>query len=46
MSLNYKFPDGFEWGTVAASYLVEGNWDVDGRGESIWNSYSRGDREV
>ncbi|MEI9979026.1 MAG: GH1 family beta-glucosidase [Edaphobacter sp.] len=34
------FPKGFLWGSATASYQVEGAWNVDGRGESIWDRFS------
>jgi beta-glucosidase len=35
-----KFPQGFLWGSATASYQVEGAANEDGRGPSIWDTFS------
>lgn len=35
-----KFPKDFLWGAATASYQVEGAYNEDGRGESIWDRFS------
>jgi beta-glucosidase len=35
-----RFPSGFVWGAATAAYQVEGSVDADGRGRSIWDTFS------
>ena len=36
-----SFSKDFVWGTAAASYQVEGAYDTDGRGMSVWDEFTR-----
>ena len=43
---NYKFPANFVWGAATSSYQIEGAVSEDGKGEDIWDIFTKEDNRI
>ncbi|MFP4143765.1 MAG: GH1 family beta-glucosidase [Phycisphaeraceae bacterium] len=41
-----QFPSEFTWGTATSSYQIEGAWNQDGKGWSIWDAFAHTPRRT
>ena len=46
MTKDNPFPKNFLWGTATSSYQIEGAPSVDGKGLSVWDTFSHNKKNI
>jgi beta-glucosidase len=46
MNAHHRFPKNFIWGYAAAAPQIEGAWNTDGKGESIWDHAAHNGKRI
>jgi beta-glucosidase len=46
MTDSIRFPDNFTWGVATSAFQIEGAFDADGKGPSIWDTFSHNPANV